>query len=162
MVLIPPMPDAAPSAAVPRPAIVGDRLYGIHLRPQELALHGERVEFELRYSPIFEDDAELAERHFKLLVLEIHVALSGEGQQRAQRLQLMKCGWELELSTPGPVRVGTLPELEEEVPLLLGRVADTVNDLARRAGLEAPLGPELVADLVGRYRAGPGHRAATG
>ncbi len=144
-------------AAPPRPSLVGDRLYGIHMRPQELALHGERVSFELRYSPIFDDASELATSHFKLLVLEIHAEPpAGEAPARTagRPLQLLKCGWELELSTPRACQVGTLVELDDEVPRLLGRIADTVNDLAGRAGLEAPLGPDLVADLVGRYRAG--------
>jgi hypothetical protein len=132
--------------------ISGDRLYGITMRPQELALYGERVSCEVRYSPIVDDEAAANERHFKLLVLEIEVALAGAAGMPERRLQLLKCGWELELTSATPCRVAELAELEEEVPLLLARIADTVNELARRAGLEAPLGPELIADLVQRYR----------
>ena len=88
-------------------------------------------------------------------MLEVHADVPADdalGQGRPRRLQLIKCGWEVELATSAPCRVGVLQELPEEVPRLLARIADTVNDLARRAALEAPLGPELVADLVERYR----------
>ena len=136
------------------PLISGDRLYGIAMRPQELALYGERVSCEVRYSPIVDDEAVAAERHYKLLVLEIAVDLASATAGPARRLQLLKCGWELELTSASPCRVAELPELAEEVPLLLARIADTVNELARRAELEAPLGPQLVADLVQRYRTG--------
>jgi hypothetical protein len=136
-------------------AIGSDRLYGISMRPQELSLYGEKVTFSVRYSPIFDDENEETDRHYKLLVLEISADL-GQGVSTGspgRQLQLLKCGWELELTTPTPCRVGSLAERDDEVPLLLGRIAETVNDLARRAGLEAPLGPDLVDDLVQRYRA---------
>lgn len=135
--------------------IVGDRLYGIAIQPQELALYGEKVEFHVRYSPIFDDENEKTEHHFKLMVLEIYanVPADAEMRKKAARLQLLKCGWELELSVPAAARVGTLTELDEEVPLLLNRIADTVNELSRRARLEAPLGPEIVKDLIADYRA---------
>jgi hypothetical protein len=147
---------AEPAANLPHatPVISGDRLYGIAMRPQELALYGQRVSCEVRYSAIVDDEAVAAERHYKLLVLEIEVALAGTTGAAPRRLQLLKCGWELELSSATPCRAAELAELEEEVPLLLARIADTVNELARRAGLEAPLGPQLVADLVQRYRSG--------
>nr|MBA2482732.1 hypothetical protein [Planctomycetota bacterium] len=132
------------------PTIVADRLYGISMRPQELALYGEKVSFDLRYSPIYDDEHEVTATHFKLLVLEISADLPKDDElgREQKRLQLVKCGWELELSVPEPCRVGTLEELAEEMPRLLGRVAETVNDLARRARLEAPLGPELVTTLL--------------
>lgn len=134
--------------------IVGDRLYGIAIQPQELALYGDKVEFHLRYSPIFDDENEKAERHFKLMVLEIYAEVPADHEMRrkAARLQLLKCGWELELSVPAPTQVGTLPESDEEAPLLLNRIADTVNELARRARLEAPLGPDVVKSLISDYR----------
>ncbi len=139
-----------------KPRIAADRLYALDIRPQELAVYGQRVRFDLRYAPIFDDPAEVADRHYKLLVLEILAPLSADDarQRGGQReLALLKVGWELELTTAAPCRVGTLAELEEEVPLLLGRVADTINELARRAKLEAPLGPDLVRQLISDYRA---------
>jgi hypothetical protein len=137
-----------------KPTIVADRLYGITMRPQELALYGEKVEFNLRYSPIFEREDEVTATHFKLLVLEITAALPADDElgREAGSLQLVKCGWELELSTAEPCRVGTPDELPEELPRLLERVAETVNLLAERARLDPPLGPELVMTLLHRYR----------
>jgi hypothetical protein len=136
------------------PSINADRLYGISMRPQELALYGEKVAFDLRYSPIYDDEQEVTQTHFKLLVFEISAELPQDDElgREQKRLQLVKCGWELELKVATACRVGTLEELPEEMPLLLGRVAEMVNDLARRARLEAPMGPELVTTLLHRYR----------
>jgi hypothetical protein len=139
------------------PTIAGDRLYGISLRPQELAIYGEAVSFSLRYGPVVEDPSAESRQHFKLLVLEVHADLKQDdalAHGKPRKLQLLKCGWELELTTVEACRTDALAERDEEAPLLLGRIADTVNDLARRAGLEAPLGPDLVDDLLTRYRAG--------
>jgi len=137
----------------PVPTVVGDRLYSISLRPQELALYGEHVNLNLRYSPIFDDADEAATRHFKLLVLEMEAEVPAEATgSTPRRLQLLKCGWEIELATTVPATVGSLGELRAEVPLLLGRIADTVNELARRARLEAPLTTTVIDDLVAEYR----------
>src|ERR1043165_3024622 len=124
--------------------IAGDRLYGISLRPQELAIYGEAVSFSLRYGPVVDDPSTEQTQHFKLLVLEVRADLQqGDALARGKprKLQLLKCGWEIELTTPTACRTDALGEREDEVPLLMARIADTVNDLARRAGLEAPLGP---------------------
>ena len=90
-------------------------------------------------------------------MLEIHADLKQDdalAHGKPRKLQLLKCGWEIELTTATACRGDALVERDDEVPLLLERIADTVNDLARRAALEAPLGPDLVADLLQRYRAG--------
>lgn len=132
--------------------IAADRLYGITLRPQELSLYGEHVRFSLRYAPLFDDPAEVTAHHFKLLVLEVDTEVpAGEGQP-ARRLDLLKIGWEMELSCEPPAQVGTLAELPDEMRRLLDRVADTVNELARRAGLEAPFTPQVVDRLLADYR----------
>lgn len=138
-------------------SIAGDRLYGISMRPQELAIYGEAVSFSLRYGPVVEDPSAESTQHFKLLVLEVHADLKQDdalAHGKPRKLQLLKCGWEIELTTIGACRTDALGERDDEVPLLMERIADTVNDLARRAGLEAPLGPDLIADLLQRYRAG--------
>jgi hypothetical protein len=99
-------------------------------------------------------------QHYKLLVLEIHADLPDSdalAHGKPRRLQLLKCGWELELATSEACRTETLLETNEEVPRLLDKVADTVNDLARRAGLEAPLGPDVISDLVSQYKLGLAH-----
>jgi hypothetical protein len=137
--------------------IAGDRLYGISMRPQELAIYGEAVSFSLRYGPVVEDPSAELRQHFKLLVLEVHADLKQDdalAHGKPRKLQLLKCGWELELTTVVACRSDATGERDDEVPLLLARIADTVNELARRAGLEAPLGPDLMADLLQRYRAG--------
>ncbi|HEX3135731.1 MAG TPA: hypothetical protein VHX44_19370 [Planctomycetota bacterium] len=137
--------------------IAGDRLYGISMRPQELAIYGDAVSFSLRYGPVVEDPSAELIQHFKLLVLEIHADLKQDdalAHGKPRKLQLLKCGWEIELGTTNACRTDSLPERQDEAPLLLSRIADTVNELARRAGLEAPLGPDLIADLLQRYRAG--------
>jgi len=135
------------------PRIVADRLYGLTIRPQELALYGDQVRFALRYAPMFDDATELASTHFKLLVLEVDAPMPKEaGQSGERRLDLLKIGWELELACDVPCKVGSLPEQAGEMPRLLDRMADTVNELARRAGLEAPFTPDVVDRLLTDYR----------
>jgi hypothetical protein len=151
-----PVPPSIPATSTV-PTITGDRLYGISLRPQELAIYGDAVSFALRYGPVVDDPSAELNQHFKLLVLEIHADLKQDdalAHGKPRKLQLLKCGWELELNTVAACRTAALSEQDTEVPRLLERIADTVNELARRAGLEAPLGPELVSDLLQRYRLG--------
>lgn len=129
--------------------ITADRLYGIEYRPQELALYGERVSFRVRCAAVFEDPAELTTTHYRLMVLEIHSEVPADAElgRTGGRLQLLKIGWELTLEVATAVQVGTVPESPAEIARLLERIAVTVNDLARRAGLEAPLGPDVVTQL---------------
>jgi hypothetical protein len=144
------------TAPAPVPVIQTDRLYGISYRPQELGLYGERVNFSLRCAPVFDDPDEVTATHYRLLVLEITADLPADDElgRGAGPLQLLKIGWELTLLTAAPQQVGTVPEAPGELERLLGRIADTVNDLARRAGLEAPMGPDVVTQLVVDYRLG--------
>jgi hypothetical protein len=147
------------SPAAPRVTLAADRLYGITMRPQELAWYGEAARFHLSYAAIYDDPLEVAGTHFKLLVVEITAPIAADDPLRAEHpgqesLQLLKCGWELELSVEPACQVGTLVEQPAEIARLLDRVADTVNDLARRAGLDAPLGPDVVTTLLHRYRTG--------
>lgn len=137
--------------------IDSDRLYGITYRPQELALYGEKVRFHLRAAAVYDDPEEVTDTHYRVLVLEIHADLPQDDElgRQAGSLQLLKIGWELTLKTAAPQRVGTVPEVVGEAGRLLDRIADTVNDLARRAGLEAPLGPEVITHLLTQYRFAP-------
>jgi len=137
------------------PSIVADSLYSLSFRPQELSLYAEKVAIGLRYGAIFDEHSEFSEHHYKLLVIEFSVTLEPDdalAEGIIGPLELLKCGWELELQTVAPCLVGTIEELPEEAPLLLGRIAETVNDLARRAKLEMPFTPELVATLLAEYR----------
>ncbi len=68
--------------------IVADRLYGIQLRPQELALYGEQVRIDLRYAPVFEDPDEVTATHYKLLVCEISAELPADDALRRPAGQL--------------------------------------------------------------------------
>ena len=129
--------------------VIADRLYGLSFRPQELALHGESVQVQLRYSPIFDDAAACTERHFSLLVLEMWAEPTP-----GERLELIRIGWELERLSPTPVAAGSVFESLAEVPLLLDRIAVTINELAHKAGLPPALGPEAVTTLLHRYRLG--------
>lgn len=130
--------------------IVADRLYGIELRPQELAQFGAAVHFGVRCSAIYDVADQPQQTHYQLLVLEIwtDVPADDPSGRPAGRLDLVKCGWELELATEEAVPAGQLPPTGREIRFLLGRVAETINELARRAELEAPLGPELLDELA--------------
>ncbi len=128
-----------------------DRLYGIDFLPQELALHGGKVDFTLRYSPIFDDPAEVATTHFAVLVLEVTATVPGENGTTVRR-RLLRCGWELEQTTAEPCAVEAIPEDPAVVRRLLEKIADTVNDLAVRAGLPGPLTAEVLTTLLHHYR----------
>jgi hypothetical protein len=142
---------------MPNGTPIADRLYGISLKPQELALYGDNLRISLSYAPMFDDEDAAVREHFKLLVLEGLVVFPEDpelGDLAGREIQVLKIGWELELETSDPVSPVDLEEGPEEVPRLISRIADTVNELARRAGLEAPFGPEVVDGLVARYRQG--------
>ena len=129
--------------------LTADRLYGVELRPQELALYGESVHFGLRMAPMFDDPEALLDEHFVLLVVEIHADVpASEDLGTADRhVQLARVGWEGEVKTSAPEKASALV-LEPQLSLhLLEQIAETVNELARRAGLEAPLAPALIHDL---------------
>jgi hypothetical protein len=133
-----------------------DLLYGITLRPQELALYGERVRFHLRYAPICELDSPAALEHHKILVLEIVCELPPDpqlGRLAVQELELLKCGWQLQVLHQPACRPQELPELPEEVPRLLDRIRETVNELGRRAGLAELLKAVAVQRLASDYAA---------
>lgn len=136
------------------PTITADRLYSLTFRPQELALHGENVRFHLRCAAVFDDAAEITDTHYRIAVLEISADLPADPDlgRAAGPILLLKIGWELALTTATPQQVGTVGEVRGEAERLLNAMADTVNDLARRAGLDAPLGPEVVTHLLTSYR----------
>jgi hypothetical protein len=131
-------------------SIAGDRLYSISLRPHELAELGGDVRVSMRYTPVADDDAP-ALRHFKLLVVELSAATT-DAEGAPVELQLLKCGWELEVVCDAPCAPSQLPELVGEVPLLLGRIAAAVNDLAGRAGAGELLTDVDIAALAADFR----------
>ena len=139
---------------VPAVTIVADRLYSLTYRPQELAMYGENVRFHLRCAPIFDDPGEITDTHCRSCVLEISADLPADPEigRAAGPILLLKIGWEIVVTTAGPQQVGTVSEAPGEAERLLNAIADTVNDLSRRAGLDAPLGPEVVTHLLTSYR----------
>ncbi len=135
--------------------MIADRLYGITMKPQELSVYGDSLTVSLSYAPMYEDPTAVADTHFKLLVLEASVEVPEDdnlGDISGSELEVLKIGWELEVTADPACSVADLVESDEEMPRLLDRVADTVNELARRAGLEAPFGPDIIAGLLQRYR----------
>ncbi len=140
---------------VTAPQIVSDVLYGINIRPQELSMYKEYAQFKLRYSPIFDDPAVEATEHFKLMVVEITCQLPPDisiGRAQGQDLELLRCGWQLEMHTAQACRVDQVPELPEEVPMLLEHMAQTVNRLAEDAHIDPPMPEESIERLVKQYR----------
>ena len=137
------------------PQIVSDALYGINIRPQELDLYKEYAQFNLRYSPIFDDPSEESTEHYKLLVIEITCQLPPDieiGRSKARDLDLLRCGWQLQLQSPEPIRVDAIGEDAEELPFLLEKVAQTVKRLAEDAGIDDPIPAEAQARLIDEYR----------
>ena len=139
---------------IPAVSIVADRLYSLTFRPQELAMYGENVRFHLRCAPIYDDPSEITDAHYRSAVLEISADLPADPElgRAAGPILLLKIGWEIVVATATPQQVGTVSEAPGEPERLLNAIADTVNDLSRRAGLDAPLGPEVVTHLLTSYR----------
>ncbi|NRA40068.1 MAG: hypothetical protein HRU15_18130 [Planctomycetes bacterium] len=135
--------------------IIADVLYGINMRPQELAMYGDKATFSIRYAPMFDDPEAMSQEHFKMLVVESHCQLPPDielGQSTYRDLELLRCGWQLELHSEEPYPVAEIPEMHEEMELLLGKVALTVNDLAARADIEPPMADDVLQRLLIEYR----------
>lgn len=118
-------------------------------------MYADQARFNLRYAPIFDEAEAESTQHFKLMVVEITCQLPPDpsiGRARALDFELLRCGWQLELKTAEPCRVDAVPELDEEVPLLLGRMAACVNRLADEARVDAPMPVDTINHLVDEYR----------
>ena len=138
--------------------LVGDRLYGVDYKPHELSMYGERVNFHLRWSPIADDLAQSETTHYRLLVLEItaEVPEDAADPRRGQVVELLKIGWECELETDELAAAQDLDDPLDQLRHALTAAADTVNELARRAGYEAPLGTDVVDSLLAASQQGEG------
>ncbi|GDY15132.1 hypothetical protein LBMAG53_40100 [Planctomycetota bacterium] len=140
---------------IDRATLAGDRLYSIAFRPQELALLGGAVAIDVRYAAIADPGDPPVTRHFRLLVVEVTAQVpasefGGSAGDPPRAVQLLKIGWELELATTTPCPAAGLGTSPKEAPLLAGRIADTVNDLAKRAGIDPPISPDLRREIADR------------
>ena len=135
---------------LPSPKRGGDKLYSLSFRPQEMAVFGDDISFRMRLGTVTDTPDEPATAHYRMIVLEADAKVPDHARESvgAETIQVLKIGWELELLTDEPALADQVPQLDGEVEYLLKRIADTVNDLARRAGLEAPMAPALINELL--------------
>ncbi len=139
--------------AAPRVAIAGDRLYSLTFRPHELALFGQSVAIDLRYAPMIEPGDPPSASHVRVAVLDIStqipaVELGGGPEDPPRILDLLKIGWELELTCREPLRSGEVGPVPGEEARVVDAIAETVNGLAARAGIAAPIDADLRAELI--------------
>ena len=134
-----------------RATCTADRLYALSIRPQEWDGLREHARLALRWGPLADDPAAPARRHWFLLVVECRVTLPAGDPLAAQHpdgLEVLRCGWEAELELPVDLPATAIDEDPELVRTLLGRIAETVNGVAVKAGAEALLSAEIVAALL--------------
>ncbi len=134
--------------------IVADRLYGLTIRPQELALYGAQARCVLRSAVMAEDPAQPAAQHHRLVVLEVDVLIPATDALHADSpvLQVLKVGWELDLAADPPVPADLLPESPDEARFALERLAASVNRVCAEAGQPPALEPALVDEILMAYR----------
>ncbi len=137
-------------------SLAADRLYALSLRPQEWDGLRERAELALRWGPLADDPAQPARRHWFLLVVECRVRPpDGDplAAQNAAGLEVLRCGWEAELELPVDLPASAIDDDPELVVRLLRHIAETVNDVAARAGVAPLVSDELVAALAKQRKA---------
>ena len=133
--------------------LAADRLYALSLRPQEWDGLRERAELAIRWGPLADDPAVPARRHWFLLVVEARVRPpDGDplAAQHAAGLEVLRCGWEAELELPVDLPASAIDDDPDLVARLLRHIADTVNDVAARAGVPPLLTDELVSALAAK------------
>lgn len=129
-----------------RASLAADRLYALSIRPQEWDGLREHAQLALRWGPLAEDAAAPARRHWFLLVVEARVRLPAADPLAVQHpdgLEVLRCGWEAELELPIDLPAQAIDEDPELIARLLGKMAQTVNAVAREAGSE-----ELLTDAI--------------
>ncbi|MCS6969783.1 MAG: hypothetical protein RMM29_02825 [Planctomycetota bacterium] len=138
-------------------ALLADRLYAVHCRPQEWDECRAAVQLTLRWHPLAEDEGAVAERQAVLVVLSAHAALPEGHPLRAahpQGLEVLRCGWEAVLACAPPRSAAQLALPEEILAVLVQRAAALVNELAQRAGLAPLLDAATIRALLASH-AGP-------
>ncbi len=136
---------------------VADRLYALSLRPQEWDGLREHASLALRWGPLADDPEAPARRHWFLLVVECRVRLPPGDPLAAQHrdgLEVLRCGWEAELELPVDLPATAIEQDRELIRTLLGRIAETVNAVAAKAGAGELLTPTIVASLEAQAMAG--------
>lgn len=143
---------------MPDTTIASDRLYGIEFRPQEFDLYADALRFDLRSALMADDEAAVADRHWRLTILEAVAEIPAEdglSAGKARTLRVLRCGWEVELVPAVPCAARDVGDDTAATALAVDRIAAVVNDLAQRAGFTGvPLGPEAVTTLLHRFRTG--------
>ncbi len=130
---------------------VGDVLYALEIRTQEMAMYADKASFHLRYGPIHDDEQEPTTMHFRMLVLEMSCELDMDvniGRRAPKELTLLKCGWQLEVHTQEAVAPDQVPMETDELPYLLGRVQETIGLLCEKSGIENPLTAEVLETIL--------------
>ena len=134
-----------------RATLAADRLYALSIRPQEWDGLREHAQLALRWGPLADDPAMPARRHWFLLVVECRVTLPAGDPLAAQHrdgLEVLRCGWEAELELPVDLPATAVETDGGMVEGLLGKIADTVNTVAKQAGVGELLTAEIRAALV--------------
>ncbi len=134
--------------------IVADRLYGLTIRPQELAFYGDKARCTLRSAVMAEEPDVPAAVHHRLVVLEIEVLIPEADALHADSpvLHVLKAGWELDVAVDPPVSATALGEDPGEARLALDRLAACINRVCADAGQAAVLTPDLLDEVLMAYR----------
>jgi hypothetical protein len=121
-----------------RATLAADRLYALSIRPQEWDGLREHAELAWRWSPLADDREAPATRHWFLLVLECRVRPpQGDplAEGNAQGLEVLRCGWEVELEVPVALPPAAIDEDRALIAALFAKIAETVNLVGERAGV---------------------------
>jgi hypothetical protein len=134
--------------------ITADRLYGLTIRPQELAFYGAQARCVLRSAVMAEDPATPSATHHRLVVLEVDVLVPETDvlHEESQVIQVLKAGWELDLAVDPPVSAEDLWEDPGEARHALERLAACINRVCADAGQPPALAPTLVDEILMAYR----------
>jgi hypothetical protein len=133
-----------------RATLAADRLYALSIRPQEWDGLREHARLALRWGPLADDPAAPARRHWFLLVVECRVMLPAGDPLAAQHpegLEVLRCGWEAELEVPIDLPASAIDADPQLIRALLGKIAETVNPVAERAGTGVLLTDTIMSAL---------------
>jgi hypothetical protein len=139
-----------------RATLAADRLYALSIRPQEWDGLRPHAELGLRWGPLADDPEAPARRHWFLLVVEALVRIPAGDPLAAQHpdgLEVLRCGWEVELELPVDLPASAIDGDPDLVGRLLIQVAALVNSTAGHAGVEELLSQAMIDGLQQRFAA---------